>query len=75
MRCGYAPHPCEIWASPGRPVREKAPALASVVMPMMNIRIVRMSVFDRLVRMDVGMGLLATPVGVVLMLVMGVMDV
>ena len=77
MRCVYARRPSKIWASATRSprARENASALVSVVMPMMNIRIVRVSVFDRLVRVDVGMGLLATPVGIVLMLVMGVMDV
>ena len=42
---------------------------------MMNVRIVRVSVFNGFVYMSVGMGLLATPIGVVLMLVMRVMDV
>jgi hypothetical protein len=45
-----------------------------MVMPMMNIGIVRVSVLDRLVWMGVGMGLLPIPIRVVRMLMMRVVD-
>ena len=58
---------------PGRPAI--AHRLRSVVMPMMNVRIVPVSMLDRLVHVSVRMGLPAIPVGIVLMPVVGVMDV
>jgi hypothetical protein len=42
-----------------------------MVMPVMNIRVMRVGVLDRLVRMDVGMRLLPVFVGVVLGLGLG----
>jgi len=45
-----------------------------MVMPVMNIREVRVSVLDRLVRVEMGMWLLFIPVEFVPMLVVGIVD-
>lgn len=45
-----------------------------MVMPVMNIREVRVSVLDRLVRVEMRMWLLFIPVEIVPMLVVGIVD-
>jgi len=45
-----------------------------MLVQMMHIRKMCMRVLDRIVFVDVGMGLLPTPVGVMLMLVMRIVD-
>jgi hypothetical protein len=45
-----------------------------MVVSVMHIRIVSVRMFDRFVHVDVGMGFLTIPLGVVMMLVMCVVD-